>query len=242
MMRQPRSGICDDAAAAERHLRPGDYLRLTVSDTGCGMEQPVLERIFDPFFTTKEPGRGTGLGLSVVHGIVTQCGGDISVRSEPGRGTSFDVCLPLADRATPSVETGQSEVPSGGTERILLVDDEEQIVAVTTSLLEGLGYHISGCASAPEALALFRRDPAHYDLVITDQTMPRMTGYELARSIIAIRADMPVILATGHSEILSEQEVRAAGIREFIMKPVTRKTLAAVIRRVLDAQERPAPG
>lgn len=224
-----------DSASGELHLHQGTYLKLTVSDTGCGMDQRILERLYDPFFTTKEQGQGTGLGLSVVHGIVKKCNGETSVRSEPGRGTAFAVYLPLAHTDTPAAETGEAAMIRGGTEHILVVDDEEQIVAVTQGLLEGLGYQVCGCTSAPEALALFCKDPEKYDLVITDQTMPRLTGYDLARQMLAIRADVPIILATGHSETLSEQEAKASGIREFIMKPVVRKTLAAIIRRVLDA-------
>ncbi|GBC61970.1 hypothetical protein DENIS_2933 [Desulfonema ishimotonii] len=216
------------------HLPPEEYLCLTVSDTGHGIEREALERIFDPYFTTKEIGKGTGLGLSVVHGIVREHGGDIEVHSEPGGGTVFRICLPVLstppDRPSGSALSG--DLP-GGREHILLVDDEKQILLMEKQMLERLGYRVSACGSGPEALEAFRKDPAHYDLVVSDVTMPGMSGDGLAREMIGIRPDIPVILCTGFSEKISREKVDTLGVRGFLIKPVNRKDLAETIRSVL---------
>jgi len=219
-------------------LEPGPYLKLRVSDTGHGMPPEILQRIFDPYFTTKEPGKGTGLGLTVVHGIVKSHGGAIGVASEPGKGTSFDVYLPRVDIVIRPVEVERLEPPLlGGRERVLFVDDEKAIVEIGQKMLERLGYEVVGRTSSVEALELFRAKPESFDLVITDLTMPNMTGDKLAQELLNLRPDTPIILCTGFSERITEEKAKSLGIREFIMKPLVMKDLAKVMRRVLDRQE-----
>ncbi len=217
---------------------PGRYVRMTVSDTGPGMEKSVLEKIFEPYFTTKEKGKGTGLGLSVVHGIIRSCGGDISVRSTPGEGTVFNVDLPLltdVERETPA----PPERPVvTGSERILFVDDEEVITDMLSQMLRKMGYQVTARMSSGDALETFRADPDQFDLVITDMSMPRMTGAELSRRLLSIRPDLPIIICTGFSDQIDETKARAMGIREFVLKPVLKEDLARAIRDALDA---PAP-
>ncbi|MGE0085608.1 MAG: ATP-binding protein [Desulfococcaceae bacterium] len=212
---------------------PGRYLKITVSDTGSGMTRDITERIFDPYFTTKETGKGTGLGLSIVHGIVKTHEGHISVYSQPGKGTVFEICLPRQDKYTLSPEAVSEGPVPGGNERILLVDDELSIARMLQSMLEELGYRVKARTSSVEALCAFQTGPENFDLLITDLTMPNMSGMELTREVIQIRKDMPVILCTGFSEIFSEEKRRSAGIRKIIMKPVVRRELANVIREVL---------
>lgn len=220
-------------------LLPGSHIRLTVSDTGCGIDPGILEKIFDPFFTTKKPGEGTGMGLSVVHGIVMSCRGAITVRSEVGKGTEFQVYFPLLID-TAGEEGGDAAAPlpiARGSERILFVDDEELLVSLGKEMLTGLGYEVTGCANSPEALQLFRTRPDRFDLVITDMTMPNLTGLELARELFSIRPDLPVILCTGFSETVTPQKAKSLGIREFVMKPVAFDQLAMTIRKTLDRKE-----
>ena len=222
-----------EAAARYPNLPPGSYLRLIVSDTGHGMDRAVMERIFDPYFTTKEPNEGTGLGLSVVHGIVQSYGGVITVDSEPGKGTSFHVVLPRIDREdTPKAETF-APLPTGN-ERILFIDDEEMLVEMGQEMLESLGYDVVALTNNLEALETFRAQPDRFDLVITDQTMPHKTGAELARELLRIRPDIPIILCTGFSEIITEKQAEATGIRRFLMKPILRREMAQTIRDLLD--------
>ncbi len=217
-------------------LGPGRYLRMEVSDTGCGMAPELIEKIFEPYFTTKKKGEGTGLGLSVVHGIVISHGGHISVYSEPGQGTTFIIYFPQYEDAgtLDEIDRQVAEEPPQGTERLLVVDDEETIVDVENRILTGLGYQVTGVTSSQEALQLFARQPDAFDLVITDMTMPKMTGLGLARQLLALRPDLPIILCTGFSETVNEQSAKAIGIREFIMKPIDRTALATVIRKALD--------
>jgi PAS domain S-box-containing protein len=222
-----------DAADTYLDLKPGPYVRLTVADTGHGMEEAVKERIFDPFFTTKGPRRGTGMGLAVVHGIVKGVEGGIRVYSEKGKGTQFDVYFPQV-QGLPKRRSTASAPPPTGTERILFVDDEEAIVRSVRPLLERLGYRVTTAINSPEALEVFRSQPEAFDLVITDQIMPRMTGIDLAEEIMRIRPGMPVILCTGFSEQISKKDIKARGIRAFIMKPLTTKGMAEIIRHALD--------
>lgn len=217
-------------------LPPGDYLQLTVSDTGHGIDPALLDRIFDPYFTTKGPGEGTGLGLAVVHGIVESCRGAVAVTSEPGVGTTFRVYLPTLAKQCAAAERGVESL-QGGTERILLVDDEEGLVRAGKKMLETLGYRVTEALGSVQALEVFRHQPAAFDLVITDYTMPHMTGTNLARELLTLRPDLPVILCTGRPDGINEAEARAAGIRELIMKPLTRTALAQSVRRVLDEEE-----
>ncbi len=225
------------ADTGDPDLPEGSYLRLTVADTGHGMDRKTLERIFDPFFSTKGPGRGTGLGLSVVHGIVKNHGGAITVSSEPGKGTVFNVFLPRSRQKDERMEENPAAVP-GGKERILFLDDEEALVFANQKMLEGLGYEVVGGTDSLEALEVFKAQPDRFDLIITDQTMPHMTGDKLARAIQRLRPDIPVILCTGFGNpangALTPAAAKAAGIREVVMKPVGRSEMARIIRRVLD--------
>jgi len=222
--------------SAMLNLAPGDYLVLTVSDTGHGMERATADRIFEPYFTTKPPGEGTGLGLSVVHGIVKSCNGHISVYSEPGIGTSFHVYLPLAGAASGNSQAVLKPLDRG-TEHLLIVDDEEQIVLMEKELLAGLGYTITACSSPEQALEAFGACPGSFDLVITDMTMPHILGTDMALEMLRIRPDIPVILCTGFSDRVDEKTAISLGIREFVMKPILLSSLSGVIRGVLDRSE-----
>jgi PAS domain S-box-containing protein len=228
------SKVAPHAWRMEAELSPASYLRLTVRDTGHGIPPHLLDRIFDPYFTTKEKGTGTGLGLAVAHGIVESHEGVIAVESEPGKGTSFHVFLPMIEGESKSARS-ESEMPLGGNERILLVDDEDTLVDLGTMLLEGMGYSVHGRTSSLDALESFREDPESFDLVITDMTMPHMTGEELAREMLKIRPRLPIILCTGFSENLSFQKTRAMGVREIMTKPFLIRDLARSIRNALSA-------
>jgi len=212
-------------------LQPGTYVRVSVHDTGCGMDKPTLARIFDPFFTTKGPGEGTGLGLSVVHGIVKAHRGAIAVSSQPGKGSTFTVYLP---KASPPIVQENDDISSieTGSERILFVDDEKDIIDVAQATLQGLGYHVTVMRDGVEAIRVFSETPDLFDLVVTDQNMPNITGMELAREVLAIRPNIPVVLCTGYSEIVPP-DPEQAGLRGYIRKPVTRRELAAGIRHAL---------
>lgn len=225
--------IDERLASVEPDLNPGKYIRLTVTDTGCGIPAANLEKIFDPFFSTKPVGEGSGLGLATVHGIVKNHGGAIKVYSEVGVGTTFHVYFPrLESREAPSAAT-TGPVPLGQGERILFVDDEEPLVRMNAEILEKWGYRIVGHASSPAALDQFMADPGGFDLIMTDLTMPEMTGIELARRIMAVRPDVPIVLMTGFSEAATLEKARLMGIGEFILKPAGPREIAHAIRRVL---------
>ncbi len=217
-------------------LSPGDYVRLTVSDTGTGMEQEVVQRVFEPFFTTKEPGKGTGLGLSVVHGVVVSHGGGCRVESTLGEGTTFHVLLPRIKQELSEDDKVETEMKKG-TGTILLVDDEDMVRDLHSELLKQLGYEVIACPTAGEALAVMESDEADVDLVLTDLTMPQMTGLELAQRISGIRPDLPIILITGYDDRLTAENKAAAGIREVLMKPVTIKQLGACIDATLSPSD-----
>ena len=202
----------------EANVRPGDYLVLSVADTGVGMDADIKRRIFEPFFTTKPTGEGTGLGLSVVHGIVKAHGGAILVKSTPGAGAEFSVYLPRAESDAQSVPAHAEKIP-GGSERILLVDDEELVAQSARTMLERLGYRVTALTKSPEALKLFSDDPSRFDLVMSDQTMPSMTGEELGQAMKRIRPDIPVIICTGYGDFVSSQEAGASGFSAILMKP-----------------------
>lgn len=230
--------IDSQMAAGSPDLKAGPYVKLTVRDTGHGMTQEVLERIFDPFFTTKQGGAGTGLGLPVVQGIVRSNKGALLVESEPGVGTAFHVLLPAAEMGKDISEDVPPPSVPGGSERILLVDDEEDLIYAGEKALGRLGYKVFASSSSLEALELFRAQPERFDLVITDQNMPKMTGVELAREILLIRPDIPILLCTGFGPDSDEgaplKRAQSIGIREVHMKPLERYEIAAAIRRVLD--------
>ena len=224
----------DDAfAAGHPHLKPGPHLKLSVRDTGCGMSSDVQHRIFDPFFTTKREGEGTGMGLAVVHGIVTSHNGAITAYSEPGKGSTFHLFLPTIKRTEQAVENLQKPIP-GGKERILFVDDESSIVQMGKLMLESLGYTVSTCSNSLDALGRIRDAPDAIDLVITDMTMPHMSGDALALELLKIRCDMPIILCTGFSARIDEKKAIEMGIRAFVSKPILRADLARTVRSVLD--------
>jgi len=225
----------EDSKVASSELASGDYVLLEVSDSGNGMDHATLVRIFEPYFTTKATGEGTGLGLSVVHGIVKSHQGQITVYSEPGRGTNFHVYLPrVAEAPVPESGTVYQETILTGTERLLVVDDEEQITGMLRLILQNLGYQVTVSGSSLEALALMEQDPEAFDLVITDMTMPGLTGSELAKKALAFRPDLPIILCTGFSELTNKEQAQAMGIRAYLTKPVSVRELAQAVREVLD--------
>ena len=223
----------EKGATRYHELEPGRYVRLRVRDTGHGIKPEVMERIFDPYFTTKGVGEGTGMGLSLVHGIVKSHGGAVTVDSTPGKGATFDVFLPVVEGAPAPKADRVDETPTG-TETILFVDDEKGMVDTVKPILERFGYEVHARTSSIEALEAFRAVPGRFDLVITDQTMPNMTGAELAKALLQIRPDIPIILCTGFSELISEEKARNMGIRAFVMKPIVMSQIARTVREVLD--------
>ena len=217
-------------------LQPGNYLQLTVSDTGHGIDPTIIGRIFDPYFTTKERGEGTGLGLAVVHGIVKDMGGAIRVSSQVSLGSTFDVCLPLAKKVQVP-ETMTTEEPPRGAEHILFVDDEPALVESLQQILEHFGYRVTSTISSLDALELFRSKPESFDLVVTDYTMPHMTGDKLAQEILEIRPELPIIMCTGYSNNIDPDKAHTLGIRALLMKPLIVTDLAFTVRRILDGEE-----
>ena len=224
-----------DARSANAYpgLEPGPYLKVSIGDTGHGMSPEVRERIFEPYFTTKQVGEGTGLGLSVVHGIVKSLGGSIAVKSTKGQGSVFDILLPKIKGRSISELASHDPMPTGN-ERILFVDDEKPLTIISKRMLESLGYTVSAKTDSLAALEDFRADPHGYDLIITDMTMPGLTGDRMAQEMINIRPDIPVVICTGYSESITPEGVRAIGIRELVMKPLVMRQLAEIVRRVLD--------
>jgi PAS domain S-box-containing protein len=222
-----------DFISSHPNLKPGSYINLTITDTGHGISPDVMEKIFDPFFTTKEKGKGTGLGLSVVHGLVRSSGGDIFVDSELGKGATFNIYLPVIRGRFQLEDSAERPVPTG-TERILFIDDEPVIMEMGRQILGSLGYNVIARNSSIEALELFKEKKDSFDLVITDMTMPHMTGEKLAENLMQIRPDIPVILCTGFNSMIDEQKALGMGIRAFVSKPVLKRELAETIRKVLD--------
>jgi PAS domain S-box-containing protein len=223
-------------AAALPDVRPGHFIQLIVKDTGPGIAPEVQERIFEPYFTTKEVGKGTGMGLAIVHGIVKDYGGFILCNSKIGKGTVFEVCLPTLLEQI-ALETQEVELTPVGTERILFIDDEEILANMGRAMLERLGYTVTMKMGSIEALACFKAQPDAFDLVITDQTMPEMAGFDLARRILQIRPGMPIILCTGYSNQISEEKAKSFGIKGFAMKPLARRDIAGLIRKILDERQ-----
>jgi PAS domain S-box-containing protein len=228
---------CDLASISENSVEPAPYMRLTVKDTGFGMTQEVKERIFDPFFTTKQVGEGTGLGLSVVHGIVTSLDGEISVESEPGQGTTFHLFFPLLKDNTPvsSIVGTRKNLPRGK-ERIMLVDDEVSLVNMGQKMLGQLGYDIVAIEHSDKALSIFREDPDSFQLIITDLTMPGLTGIQLAAEIKKIKPELPIILCTGFSKELNRSDLKDLGISDLLLKPYDMGKIATMVRQVIDQQ------
>jgi CheY-like chemotaxis protein len=223
----------DKVFLEEQHgINPGHYIKLTVKDTGHGMSQEVLDRIYDPYFTTKPQGEGTGLGLSVVHGIVKSYKGVIMVMSEPGKGTTFDIFLPVMGVDSGLDDKADEPLPTGKG-RILFVDDEPTLVEVGTHMLEKLGYEVVAKTSSDEALELFKAQPDKFDLVVTDMTMPVMTGEILSAEIMKVRPDTPIILCTGFSHQINKQKAIQLGIRAFIMKPFVLRDIGNAVREAL---------
>ncbi len=214
-------------------LEVGSYVKISVKDTGHGMTRDVIDKIFDPYFTTKEKGVGTGLGLAVVHGIVKKYQGTIQVESEPGKGTIFHIYLPKADIAAPT-EPEHPKALIKGSERILFVDDEKMLVMIGQQALERLGYNVESRTSPIEALELFKAKPNHFDLIITDQTMPGMAGDVLAKEIMRIRPGVPVIICTGYSNTIDQERAKQIGVKAFVMKPILIHEIAVAVRKALD--------
>ena len=212
--------------------KPGQFAQLSVKDTGTGIPAEILGKVFDPYFTTKETGKGTGMGLAIVHGIVKNYQGFVTCSSEPGNGTVFHVFIPLLDD-TPIQQSQGTDLIEFGNEHILFIDDELVLAEMVKNMLERLGYRVTLRTSSIEALTTFQNHPETFDLIITDQTMPGMTGSDLSRRILQIRPTMPIILCTGYSNLISEEKVRSLGIKELAMKPLAKRELAMLIRKVL---------
>jgi CheY-like chemotaxis protein len=228
-----RVDIDADFARQNANLKEGSYIRLTVRDTGTGMDEETMEHIFEPFFTTKGIGKGTGLGLSVVHGIVESIGGMITVNSTQGKGSVFNVFFPRIETDGASEKETIKEFLMGK-ESILFVDDEESIVDMVKQMLERLGYQVVVKTSSIEALKCFKEQPHRFDLVIADVIMPKLRGEMLARELMRIRPDIPVILCTGFTERITKEKAKEIGIRDVIMKPITMREIAQSIREVLN--------
>ena len=214
--------------------RHGHYLKLTVRDSGAGIPEDDLGRIFEPYFTTKEKGEGTGLGLAVVHGIVKDHGGEISVYSKESKGTIFSVYLPVMEKHMDDEKDTEADVLPGKGETILFIDDEEMIVDVSREMLERLGYKVFTETDPVKAIEMFKEGPDKFDLVITDKTMPHMTGFDVVRAIKNIRADVPVLICSGYQEIGDMEKLTALGISQLITKPIRISSLSKAIRDALD--------
>jgi len=236
LVKLTQSYLTEEETEGSISVKPGRYVLLSVSDTGVGMESKTAERIFEPYFTTKETGKGTGMGLSVVHGIVKRYNGLIKVESEPGAGTTFKLYFPVyeGEEVLGTKEENSLESLPRGTERIMVVDDEETIVRLEKTVLESLGYRVVFFKNSSEALSEYEKNHEDFDLLITDQTMPRMTGVELCKRIAQISSGFPMIICTGHSDTVDEKIAKGIGIKRYIQKPIKLRDLAIQIREVLD--------
>jgi CheY-like chemotaxis protein/anti-sigma regulatory factor (Ser/Thr protein kinase) len=226
----------ENATAKYPDLNPGRYLNLTVSDTGHGISKEGIDRIFDPYYTTKDVEKGTGMGLAVVHGIVKEHNGIITVKSKPGKGTTFSIFFPSVEQDVVMEPEPAEKLPMGN-EKILFIDDEPSIVNIARQRLERLGYDVDAEMSPIEALELFRSRPDQFDLVITDLTMPKMTGDKLVQEILNIRPDIPIILCTGFSEKIVEKNATTLGAADYIEKPIDQYDFAFKVRKVLDKKK-----
>ncbi len=225
--------LSEDDLRKKPDLTPGTFVKISVADTGAGIDPQIIDRIFDPYFTTRDIGKGSGLGLSVVHGIVESHEGMIAVESELDKGTSFNIYLPQTEYHEEPVETRDASLPLGN-ERILVVDDEENIADLTKRIFERLGYQVVAKVSSVEALEYFKAQPEAIDLVVTDQTMPKMSGVQLAKEMMKIREDIPIVLCSGHSASVDEDIALGLGIKAFVMKPASKEKLATTVRQALD--------
>lgn len=233
-----RKNLSKEDLASGPQVQPGDFVQLSISDTGSGIATDIQEKIFDPFFTTKEVGKGTGMGLSIVHGIAKSYKGFVTCHSQLGEGTVFQVYLPVfADPTVLETEPAPLDLTQLGNESILFIDDEEILAEMGQTMLERLGYRVTIKISSIEALNTFQNQPDKFDLVITDQTMPGMTGSDLARRMLQIRPGIPIILCTGYSTIISEEKAKLLGVKGFAMKPLAKKDIATLIRKVLDGEK-----
>jgi len=238
----PDSGGIIEVSISEVDFDPGsnvyddisrEYIQITVKDSGVGMNPETMRRIFEPFYTTREPGKGTGMGLSVVYGLVNDLQGRVSVESNLGSGSIFRVFLPKATAQVLSRNTDKAQVVKGN-ERILFVDDEMLIVELARASLGKLGYDVKATADVNEAIRVFSENPMGFDLVITDQAMPSLTGEDFSKELLKIRPDIPIILCTGHSATLSSDQAKEMGIKAYVMKPIEKQEMAKVVRSVLD--------
>jgi PAS domain S-box-containing protein len=228
--------IDKDEAIQDVELNQGQYIKITVSDTGQGIDREHLDRIFDPYFTTKEVGEGSGIGLSVVHGIVKSHNGAISVDSEYGKGTTFSVFFPVVEIEPAYEEKTDTTIPTGN-ERILFVDDDNSIANMTGQMLKRLGYIVTIRNSSTDTLKTFRTRPDNFDLIISDISMPEITGDKLAMELQKIRPEIPIILCTGNSERVNDAKAKSIGVKALVMKPIVKSVLAKTIRKVLDGNE-----
>jgi CheY-like chemotaxis protein len=225
--------LLEPRTLAHGSLPPGAYAALSVADTGAGMDDATIARIFEPFFTTKEVGKGTGLGLSLVYGIVTDSGGAIDVASRPGRGSTFTIYLPRVESALPAAEEEKTPVPRGNGQRIVVIDDEAPLVAVTTEVLARLGYKAVGFSNGRDALAELEAAPARFDAVITDEVMPGLSGTELAARLRRLRPDLPIVLVSGYIGPMMSARAHAAGVSRILKKPVQSRETANTLAELL---------
>jgi CheY-like chemotaxis protein len=228
-----RADVAQSRRLSHGNLASGTYVRLCISDTGSGIAPDVLDRMFDPFFTTRGAAEGTGLGLSLVHGIVADLGGAIDVRTTVGRGTTFTIWLPTAGEAVARSAAVAAELPRGQGQTVMIVDDEKPLVALAEEILAELGYEPIGFSSSPAALEAFREAPRRFDIVLTDETMPELIGTDLARQIRLLRPDIPIVLMSGYSGPQLLERARAIGIREVLRKPLQSRDIAECFGRVL---------
>ena len=236
-VRIKKTDFTEDDLAHTADVVPGPFIQLTVQDTGPGMHSVVKEKIFDPYFTTKKIGEGTGMGLAIVHGIVKSYGGFITCISQLGKGSVFNINLPALEQYSEAKDNTVADISLNGCERILFVDDEEMLGRMAKKILERLGYEVVVLNSPVEALQLFEKQPELFDMLITDLSMPEMDGIELAREVIALRSDLPIILCTGNSSILCEDSLKDVGIKKLVNKPFNKNDFAIFVREVLDLRD-----
>jgi CheY-like chemotaxis protein len=228
-----RADLMESLSLARGTVAPGSYVRLEVEDTGSGIPPEILERVFDPFFTTKGVGEGTGLGLSLVHGIVTDLGGAIDLKTRAGEGTIFQIWLPVSGEIAKAAAEAPREVPRGNGETVMIVDDERPLMELVEETLAELGYEPVGFGSSTAALSAFVADPERFDLILTDEAMPDLTGTELAREFRRERPDIPIVLVSGHGGTQLAKVAAEVGVNELLRKPLQRRELAESLARVL---------